>query len=52
MELSEANTSVVNQTVFVLFLVFLANRYYFRKRKAEKARIEQALEQRRIMSVA
>lgn len=52
MELSEANTSVVNQTVFVLFLVFLANRYYFRKRKAEKARIAQALEQRRIMSVA
>lgn len=52
MELSEANTSVVNQTVFVLFLVFLANRYYFRKRKAEKARIAQAVEFRKSISVA
>lgn len=52
MELSEANTSVVNQTVFVIFLVFLANRYFLKRRKAEKARIAQALEQRRIMSVA
>ena len=52
MELSEANTSVVNQTVFVLFLVFLANRYFLKKRAAEKARIAQALEKRKELSVA
>ena len=52
MELSEANTSVVNQTVFVLFLVFLANRYFLKKRSAEKARIAQALERKKELSVA
>ena len=52
MELSEANTSVVNQTVFVLFLVFLANRYFLKKRAAEKARIAQALAKRKELSVA
>jgi len=52
MELSEANTSVVNQTLFVIFLVFLANRYFFKKRRAEKARIEQALEKKRALGIA
>ncbi len=52
MELSEANTSVVNQTFFVLFLVFLANRYFLKKRSAERARIAQALEKRKKLSVA
>ncbi len=52
MELSEANTSVVNQTLFVLFLVFLANRYFLKKKRAEKARIAQALERKKALSLA
>jgi len=45
MEFSEANNSVINMTVFVLFLVFLANRYFFKKRKDEQARIKLAKEE-------
>ncbi len=52
MELSEANTSVVNQTVFVLFLVFLANRYFFKKRNAERARIKVAEEEKKRLNIA
>lgn len=53
MELSEANMNVVNQTVFVCFLVFLANRYFFVRRRKERARISEAQEERkRLASVA
>jgi len=45
LEFSEANNSVINMTIFVLFLVFLANRYFFKKRNAEQARIKEAKEE-------
>lgn len=39
LELSEANASFLNMVLFVGFLVFLANKNYFKIRKAELARI-------------
>lgn len=39
LELSEANANVVNMTLFILFLVFLANKDYFSNKKAQKQRI-------------
>lgn len=43
MEFSEANASVFNMLFFVGFLVYLANESVLRKRRAEKARIAEAL---------
>lgn len=42
LDLSEANASVVNMVLFVGFLVFLANETVLSRRRAEKARIEEA----------
>ena len=42
MQLSEANNSVVNMVVFILFLVFQANYYKLDLRKQQKARVELA----------
>ena len=43
MEFSEANSSMFNMLFFVGFLIFLANEDIYRKRKAEKARVAEAL---------
>lgn len=42
MELSEANNSVVNMAVFIIFLVYQANRHKPALRRAQKARVELA----------
>ena len=43
MEMSEANSSVYSQLLFVGFLIFLANEDIFKKRQAEKDRIAEAV---------
>lgn len=43
MEFSEANTSLFNMLLFVGFLIFLANEDIFKKKKAEKERILEAV---------
>ena len=43
MEFSEANSSLFNMLFFVGFLVYLANEDIFKKKRAEKARIAEAL---------
>jgi len=47
LELSEANSSVVNSVLFVLFLVFLANRYVLKNKRMEQERIALAKKRRR-----
>lgn len=43
LEFSEPNANLANAVLFIVFLVFLANKDIFRKKKAEAARIAQAL---------
>ena len=52
MEFSEANTSVFNMLFFVGFLVFLANEDVLRKKKAEKARIAEAIAYKQQLGIA
>lgn len=52
LELSEANSSVASSVLFVLFLVFLANRYVFKKKRMEKERIAMAVAKRAQLAVA
>jgi len=52
MEFSEANSSALNMLFFVGFLVFLANEDIFRKRKAEKDRIAEAIEYKKEAGIA
>ena len=52
MELSEANSSVFSQLLFVAFLVYLANEDYFKKRKAEKDRIQEAIDYKQEAGIA
>lgn len=46
LELSEANANFLNNVLFVGFLVFLANKNYFKIKKAEAVRIAQAKEKK------
>lgn len=50
MELSEANNLVVNMIIFIVFLVFQANRHVSALHKAQKARVE--LAQKRKLELA
>ena len=52
MEFSEANTSLFNMLLFVGFLVFLANEDIFKKRRAEKNRIQEALAYKKEAGIA
>lgn len=52
LEFSEANASVFNMLFFVGFLVFLANEDLLRKKKAEKARLEEAIAYKKELGVA
>lgn len=52
LEFSEANTSVFNMLFFVGFLIFLANEDVLKKRKAEKARIDEAIAYKRELGIA
>ena len=52
MEFSEANASVFSQLVFVGFLIFLANEFVFKAKKAEKARIAEAIEYKKEAGIA
>ena len=52
LELSEANSAVASMTLFVLFLIYLANEHVFKIRKAEKARITLAIEKKRALGAA
>ena len=52
MELSESNSSVFSQLLFVGFLVFLANESLVKNRKAEKARIQEAIDYKREAGIA
>ena len=52
LEFSEANASVFNMLFFVGFLIFLANEDTFKKKKAEKARIEEAIAYKKEMGIA
>lgn len=49
LELSEPNTAVANMAIFIIFLVFLANKDVFKRRKAERARIALAKEKKQTM---
>jgi len=42
LEFSTPNQNAISQTVFVLFLIYLANKDLFKLRKREKARIQEA----------
>lgn len=52
MEFSEANSSVFNMLFFVGFLIFLANEHVFKTKKAEKARITEAIEYKKEAGIA
>ena len=52
MEFSEANASVFSQLVFVGFLIFLANEFVFKAKKAKKARIAEAIEYKKEAGIA
>ncbi|MBO4235791.1 MAG: hypothetical protein J5928_05065 [Firmicutes bacterium] len=52
LEFSEANASVFNMLFFVGFLIFLANEDTFKKKKAEKARIEEAIAYKKELGIA
>ncbi len=52
LELSEPKTGVANMALFILFLVFLANKDVFKKRSAERARIAEALEKKKTLQAA
>lgn len=52
LELSEANTNVFNMLLFVGFLVFLANENLLKNRRAEKARIQEAIDYKREAGIA
>ena len=52
LEFSEANASVFNMLFFVGFLIFLANQDILKKRKAEKARIQEAIDYKREAGIA
>ena len=52
MEMSEANSSVYSQLLFVGFLIFLANEDVFKKREAEKNRIAEAIEYKKEAGIA
>lgn len=42
LEFSSPNSSAINETIFVLFLIYCANRYVFKTKKLEKERIKLA----------
>lgn len=46
MQLSEANTSVVNMVIFIAFLVYQSNRYVGKLRKEQRARVALAQEKK------
>ena len=52
MEFSEANSSVFSQLLFVGFLIYLANEHVFKYKKAEKARIQEAVEYKKEAGIA
>ena len=52
LEFSEANASVFNMLFFVGFLVFLANEDVWRKKKAEKARLGEAIAYKKEIGIA
>ena len=52
MEFSESNASMFNMLFFVAFLVFLANESILKNKKAEKARIEEAIAYKRELGIA
>lgn len=52
LEFSEANASVFNMLFFVGFLIFLANQDILKKRKAEKARIQEAIDYKKEAGIA
>jgi len=52
MEFSESNSSVYSQLLFVGFLIFLANEDLFKKRKAEKDRIAEAVAYKKEAGIA
>lgn len=52
LELSEANANFANMILFILFLVFMANKSVVAQRKADAQRIQQAREKRRSLGLA
>lgn len=52
LEFSEANTSVFSNLFFVGFLIFLANEHVFKAKKAEKARIAEAVAYKKEAGIA
>lgn len=52
MEFSQSNASVFSQLLFVGFLIFLANEHVFKAKKAEKARIAEAIEYKKEAGIA
>lgn len=46
LEFSEANASLANSILFILFLVFLANKEIFRRRRAQAQRVARAQEKK------
>ena len=52
MEFSESNSSVYSQLLFVGFLIFLANEDLFKRRKAEKDRIAEAIAYKKEAGIA
>ena len=52
LELSEANSSVASNILFVAFLVFLANEAVFRNKRSQRERIAQAIEKKKKLGLA
>lgn len=52
LELSEANANFANMILFILFLVFMANKSVVAQRRADALRIQQAQEKRRSLGLA
>lgn len=46
LEFSEANTSIANMALFIVFLVFYSNQGFLANKKSDRARIAQALEKK------